>query len=184
VTSAAAGAATPAPSTATARLHGQFLLAGRITTASNVPGEHRGQTVLRTWTFQSTCPTGQCPQVSLARQRSTGIDQVVLQRTGPGTYRGSGSFYAPLRCGARTYPNGALVPFTLTVTITAAGPTSFGELATRVTATYTNRSRRNLTTCVGVLGHDAATYHGRIVPPTTTSGAAAQPISDRSPAGS
>ncbi len=180
---AAGGAAAAVdPLIAVARLQGQFLLAGRVTKANNVPGEHKGQTVSRTWTFASRCPTGgPCPAVDLTRPRQAGTDQLVLALTKPGTYKGFGSFYAPLRCGGRIYRRGALVPFTVTVTVSAAAATRLGVLATRVNATYTNRTRINRTRCVAGLGSDGAKYHGHLVPGGITGGA---PLSGRSPGGS
>jgi hypothetical protein len=99
---------------------------------------------------------------------------VTLHRSKPGYYVGRGSFFAPLRCGKRVYTNGAAVPFTITVRVTAAPQTPPAFVASRVTATYVNQSRRNLTPCVGVLGHDAATYHGHLLlGPQPTGGAGA-----------
>jgi hypothetical protein len=140
---------------------GAFLIAGRITTADNVPGERRGQSFLRTWTFTPTCPAGSCQSIVLARPRALGADTLTLHRRRPGYYTGRAKFYAPVRCGSRTYARGAAVPFTITVTVTAATLDPTGAvLASRVNATYENRARTNLTPCVGVLGHDAASYHG------------------------
>jgi hypothetical protein len=160
--SGGAGISPGAGLTGQARLSGTFVLAGRITTAVRVPGERPGQTVLRNWTFTPQCANGVCAQIGLARQRGPNTDNLLLDHTGPATYSGSGSFFAALKCGTRTYTLGARVPFTVTVTITAAVRSSIGVLATRVSATYTNRRRINRTPCVGVLGHDAATYHGHV----------------------
>jgi hypothetical protein len=169
------------PLIAHARLEGQFLLAGRITKAVNVSGEHQGQTVSRTWTFKPTCAKGACRTVHLTRPRQTGTDRLLLTRSTPGSYKGSGSFYAPLRCGGRTWNRGEFVPFTVTVTVSAALKTRTGTLATRVTASYTNRQRFNRTPCVTAPGSDAASYHGHFVSPNTTGGV---PVSARSPGGS
>ncbi len=168
------------PLLAGARLEGSFLLAGRITKATNVPGEHKGQTVSRTWTFTSSCATGPCSTVDLTRPRQAGTDRLVLVRTKPGTYQAFGSFYAPLRCGGRIKRRGELVPFTVTVTVSAAAQTQFGVFATRVNATYTNQLRINRTRCVAPPANDAAKYHGHLLPPGTTGGA---PLGGRSPAG-
>jgi hypothetical protein len=177
---AAAGAAVN-PLIAGARLDGQFLLAGRITKATNVRGEHKGQTVSRTWTFASTCATGPCATLDLTRTRQTGTDRIVLALTNGGSYKGTGSFYAPLRCGGRTYNRGELVPFTVSVTVSAAVRTDLGIYATRVTATYSNRLRINRTRCVTSPSNEAVAYHGHLVPASTSGGA---PLSGRSPAGS
>jgi hypothetical protein len=167
----AVGAATPAakaavtdPLVGAARLVGTFELAGRITTAVRVTGEHKGQNVIRRWSFLPACSVGSCRTIGLLRVRSGGSDKVKLTRKRPGYYTGSGSFYAPLKCGGKTYGRGEAVPFTVTVTITGALRDATGALvATRVNATYTNKSRRNLTRCVDFPGHDAASYHGHVL---------------------
>jgi hypothetical protein len=168
------------PLIAGARLDGRFLLAGRITEAINVRGEHNGETVSRIWTFASTCAKGPCATLDLTRSRQTGTDRIVLRLMKRGSYKGSASFYAPLRCGSRTYNRGELVPFTVTVTISAAVRTSLGIFATRVTATYSNQRRINRTRCVTTPGSDAANYHGHLLPAST----GGVPLSGRSPAGS
>lgn len=135
-------------------------MTGRITAVRNVHGERRGQTVLRSWTFTPLCPAGPCQYVQLTRQRAAGTDSLVLQLTAADQYSGTGSFYAPLRCRHRTVRKGELVPFTIAVQITNAAIESGSVLATQLSATYTNRTRRNLTRCVAAPRHDAATYHG------------------------
>lgn len=151
------------PSPATARLQGTFLLAGRVTVADDVRGEHRGEAVLRRWTFSSPCAAGPCATVQLVRRRARGTDTVRLRRLSAGYYRGSGRFYAPLRCAKRTYSKGESVPFTIAVRVTAATVANATVLATGVRASYTNRTRTNLTPCFAVLGHDAATYRGHLM---------------------
>ncbi len=157
-TAAAAGAAVPSP-LATARLQGQFTVSGRVTVAVNIRGERARQTVVRTWTFAPTCPAGACPEVGLKRTRASGFDLLRLFQTRTGGYSGHGTFYVPLNCGGTTYPKGESVPFTITVHVTAVSATG---VATAIKATYMNRSRRNLTNCVAVPGHDAATYTGTL----------------------
>ena len=146
------------------RLEGLFVMAGRVSVATRIPGERVGQTVLRAWTFIAPCPAGTCISAVLVRTRGSGgaRDTLTLQRRNPGYYTGSGRFYAPLRCGTKTYPRGELVPFTIAVQVTAATPGT-SPTATRISATYTNRSRTNLTPCFSVLGHDAADYHGHLL---------------------
>lgn len=162
----------PAPTPAVARLQGDFLLAGRVTAAANIRGEHVGQKVSRTWTFAPKCPTGACRSIGLVRRRAGGSDTLLLTRRSPGLYGGSGTFYVPLRCGSRTYSRGASVPFTITVRVSGAALAGGDALATRIDATYTNRSRSNLTPCVMLPAHDAATYHGRVVSPMSPIGGA------------
>ncbi len=159
----ALAASPPAPAPGSARLQGPFLLAGRVSVAQQVRGERRGQKVTRTWTFFPGCPAGACGTVVLIRTRARGKDRVVLHRRAPGYYTGAGTFYAPLRCGSRTYARGERVPFNVTVRVTAAVVFKGVVFATQLRASYTNRSRTNLTPCFAVLGHDAATYTGRLV---------------------
>lgn len=165
--SAASATAAPAPPFPEARIQGSFLLAGRVTVAHAVKGEHVGQSVARLWSFTSTCPSGQCDQVALVRSRANATDSLVLARSGPGAYSGSGSFFLPLRCAGRLYPQGEKVPFTITVNITLAVQFGDGSVATRVSATYRNTRRINRTPCVAALGHDAASYHGHLQPAAT-----------------
>ena len=82
----------------------------------------------------------------------------------PGALRLYPSFYSPLRCAGRLYPQGQKIPFTITVRITQASLVGAVAIATRINATYRNRTRINLTPCVGVLGHDSARYHGQLTP--------------------
>ncbi len=136
----------PAP-----QLQGTFQMTGTVTVANNVRGERVGEIVHRTWTFTPQCPTAPCATVRLVRQRATGTDTLTLHQTGPDSYAGAGRFFAPLRCTGRVYRPGQVVPFKITVHVTATG---------HLNATYVNRSRVNLTPCIGVLGHDAARYTG------------------------
>lgn len=166
--SAALLVATPASAFAAsriarARLQGKFLVQGHVTSAQNVRGEHAGETVLRTWTFTPTCATGACPTVNLVRRRAHASDQVTLHRHGAGYYVGNGIFYAPLRCGGRVYKRGWAVPFKLKVRITLAVVSGHQVIATRISATYLSRARRNRTPCVVAPAHDAASYHGHLV---------------------
>jgi hypothetical protein len=159
----ATASAIPSPPPATARLQGAFELAGRVTVADNVPGERAGDVVDRIWTFTSACPTGPCAAVGLVRPRALAADVLVLHRLGPARYVGGGSFFAPLRCAGRVYPNGEKVLFTITVEITGAVIFGPAVVATRVSATYVNSRRINRTPCVVALGHDAASYHGHVI---------------------
>ncbi len=156
-------AATADPLLAEARLQGRFLLLGHVTAAARVAGERTGQRLLRTWTFVPSCPSGPCPVIGLIRQRSDGSDGVLLTRRGMGAYAGQGMFYAPLRCGRRIYRRGEAVPFTITVQVTATTPVGGSLMASRISATYVNRLRRNLTPCLSLPGHDAASYLGNLV---------------------
>ena len=161
------------PAIGAARLVGTFELAGRITTAVRVKGERKGQSVVRNWSFLPGCPVGSCRTVALLRTRASGSDKVQLTRKRPGYYVGNGTFYAPLGCGGKTYRRGEAVPFTVTVTITAALRDPTGALvAARLGATYTNTFRRNLTRCVDLPGHDAASYHGHVLLGSSAGGTA------------
>jgi hypothetical protein len=147
-------AAPPAPA---AQPQGTFQMTGHVTVAHNVRGEHVGEIVQRTWTFTPQCPTAPCATVQLVRARASGTDTLMLQQTAPGIYAGQGSFSAPLRCHGQVYNPGETVPFRITVRVTAAT----GPVASAISARYVNRSRINLTRCIGLLGHDAAQYTGQ-----------------------
>ena len=148
--------------TGAARLQGSFRMTGRVTTAFNVRGEHVGQRVARLWTFTSTCPSGPCQTVGLLRTRGKGSDSLTLHQNAPGYYVGNGSFYVPLRCGSRIYGRGELVPFRIVVHVTSAIDQNGVVVAGTINASYLNRQRVNLTPCVALKSHDAATYHGQL----------------------
>jgi hypothetical protein len=157
--SAAFASGAGAQASPAALLQGTFLMSGKVTVAHNVRGERVGDVVTRNWTFTPQCPTAPCPTVQLVRQRATGSDMLTLRQTPSGSYAGTGSFYAALRCSGRVYPRGELIPFKITVRVTE----STGTVASAISATYVNRARRNLTPCIGVLGHDSARYEGQLV---------------------
>jgi hypothetical protein len=146
-----------------ARLQGVYAMNGTITKAVGVPGERAGQAVQRTWTFTPQCDTGACTSILLDRPRQGGSDQVVLQSQGGGYYTGEGSFAAPVRCHGRTYRHGIVVPFTISVQITAAGQIGSLVQATQLQATYRNRKRINQTRCVAAPSYDSAGYGGALV---------------------
>jgi hypothetical protein len=153
----------PTPKPSQARLQGQFRMSGHVTDAANVHDVHVGDRVVRTWTFTSSCAIGPCHTVTLTRNRGRGTDHLTLKRRGAGYYTGHSSFYAPLQCGSRVYKRGELVPFTITVRITAASLSGTTVIASRIKGSYTNRSRKNLTPCVLEPSHDAARYTGRLL---------------------
>jgi hypothetical protein len=157
---AGAGSASAQTPATDALLKGSFQMSGRVTVARNVHGERVGQLVTRTWTFTPACATAPCATVQLLRGRSGGTDTLTLEQTHTGSYAGSGVFYAPLRCSARIYPQGQEIPFRITVRVTATN----GTAASTISATYVNRERKNLTPCIGVLGHDSARYVGLLAP--------------------
>lgn len=166
-----------------ARLEGTFALSGRVTVAVHIKGEHRGQHVVRVWSFTPLCPSGACPYVVLTRQRAGGTDTLTLSRVAPGYYRGQSAFAAPLGCGGQPQPSGEMVRFTITVRITATSSSADGLIASHIKARYTNRVRLNSTPCVFPPSHDAAVYRGTLT--STAPTASAQPsVSLRSPAGS
>jgi hypothetical protein len=179
---ASVAAQTPAPGQpGTARIEGKFEMLGTVTVASDIRGERRGQRAKRVWTFNSSCATGQCATLVLVRQRSGGTDRLTLRRRTAGDYTGTGLFYVPLRCAGHMVRRGESVPFTITVRITGAEIVGTADVASALSATYTNRSRRNLTRCVALPGHDAASYTGKLtaLPPPPNGG-----VSGLSPAGS
>jgi hypothetical protein len=148
-----------------ATLQGSFQMSGRITLARHIRGEHVGQHVSRTWTFTPRCPSGPCSSVTLVRSRATGTDTLVLSESTSGAYTGSSAFYLPLRCAGKLYARGERVPFKIIVRATATSVVNGTVVVTAISATYRNRSRRNLTPCVAVLGRDAASYSGTLEQP-------------------
>jgi hypothetical protein len=167
--------AQPPADPATARLQGEFQMLGRVTVAQNIRGERRGEKAKRIWRFTSACAVGQCRTVRLVRHRAGGVDRVTLKRHGAGYYTGTGVFYAPLRCASQEVRRGEAVPFRLTLRITGGELSTGIDIASAVQATYTNGSRRNLTRCVAIPGHDAAVYSGTFMtlpsPPPTSANA-------------
>jgi len=149
------------PAPVQSRLAGTFQMAGRVTAAHDVRGEHVGEVVQRTWTFTPLCVTGPCAQVRLFRGRAGATDTLILTETSPGHYAGTGRFFAPLKCAGTVYSMGEEVPYTIRLRVTATMTASDGTvLAQQVSATYVNKSRLNLTRCVIVLGHESARYTG------------------------
>jgi hypothetical protein len=139
---------------------------GRVTVANGVQGERKGQRVRRTWAFLSTCPSGPCPVVNLARERSLHqVEQLVLSQAGPQRYVGHGQFFVRLRCNRRVYPQGGIAYTTIKLTITRTVVVQSTPFATAIKATYTNPRRVNHTPCPGSLGRDAGTYSGKLTSP-------------------
>jgi PKD domain len=138
-------------------------MAGRVTLAKGVRGEHRGQRLARTWRFAPTCPTGPCAQVTLKRQRSRHrVQTLQLRRVRPNRYVGRGRFYVALRCGARTYPHGGVAFTIVRVRVRTAQTVQATPFATRIAATYRNPRRVNRTPCAGSIGRDGGVYSGRL----------------------
>jgi hypothetical protein len=136
-------------------------MTGRVTVERYVRGEHVGEVVQRTWTFTPLCATGPCAQVRLFRGRASDTDTLILTETAPGHYSGSGRFFAPLKCAGTVYSMGEEVPYLINLQVTATTAAPDGTvLAQQISATYVNKSRKNLTRCVIVLGHDSARYTG------------------------
>jgi len=152
---------------------------GTVTVAQDIRGERHGEKAKRLWSFTSRCAAGHCRTVRLVRHRAGGLDRLTLRRRRAGYYTGNGLFYAPLRRASKYVRRGEAVPFTITLRITGGELSTGTDIASAVHATYTNRSRTNLTRCVAIPGHDAAVYSGTLMtlpsPP---------PASAQSPAGS
>jgi hypothetical protein len=152
-----------------ARLDGSFAMNGRITFAEDVYGEHTGGRVHRTWTFFPHCAVGVgvCKRVTVVRQRSgrLKLDVLVLKRVSPGVYVGHGRFWVALRCAGRVERHGGLATEKITVRITQTQMVGKTPSATGLSASYENPSRTNLTRCPGGIGHDAASYAGRLTSP-------------------
>lgn len=96
--SPAAAAAAP-----NARVSGTFAMRATVTSAVDVSGEYSGETLSRRWVIvPDACTRNVCSALQLDRQRGDGLySAVTLRRRGPGTYSGSGVFYAALECRHR-----------------------------------------------------------------------------------
>jgi PKD domain len=149
------------------RLAGTFAMRGTLTNVENVLGERRGERVRRTWSFFPRCAKGACSRVTLKRGRSARriLDVVGLVRKGRGHYVGRGAFWIALRCAGAVVKHGGRAHEIISVRVTRTATVGTTRLATRLSATYTNPSRTNLTRCPGGIGHDAARYQGRLATP-------------------
>jgi PKD repeat protein len=175
---ALAALAVSAPAQARAAVDARFapgyVMHGLITTAVRVRGEHRGQTVIRRWTFQPrSCSPIACAALVLHRSRARGrIARVILQRDAPGRYAGSGRFYSALRCRRRIYRRGEVVPYRITVQVAQVVSIDGIPIASELQATYVNRRRLDRTPCPLGPSHDAARYTGAAAPLPTPPAAA------------
>lgn len=149
------------------RLVGNFQMRGTLTSVDNVFGEHRGESVYRTWSFFPHCARGGCNRVTLKRRRSGRriLDVVGLVRRGRDLWVGRGGFWIILRCAGALVKHGGRAHEIISVRVTATATVGTTRLATRLRATYANPSRTNLTRCPGGIGHDAARYRGRLTTP-------------------
>jgi hypothetical protein len=147
-----------------ARVAGTFTMHARVTKAVNVRGEQRGQLLHRTWTVRPQgCNGAICAQLVLDRERSAGRhDMLTLFRTGRGVYAGHGAFDVALRCRGVVYRQGAHAPYRISLHIRSAKLVNGIPFARSVTATYSNRYRRNTTPCRLGSSHDAARYRGTV----------------------
>ena len=157
-----------------ARVLGTFAMVATVTTAVGVNAEYAGQTLRRTWKIvPSQCKASLCRRLTLERQRSSGIVELVrLQRTGRGRYAGTGAFYVSLSCLGRTYRLGSLVPFQITLTVAATVRVKTIWFARRLSATYVNPERSDDTPCPLGPSDDAARYQGRLRSPVPSPPAA------------
>jgi hypothetical protein len=147
-----------------ARLRGTFEMTGTISFAENVFGEHRGETVVRSWRFRPWCASGPCRAVTLYRKRSDQgiLNVVILRRRAPGVYVGEGRFWVALRCAGQVVLHGGLARERITVRVIRAQMIGNRRYATALRANYVNPSRTNLSRCPGAIGHDAAKYDGQL----------------------
>jgi hypothetical protein len=137
---------------------------GRITVADDVRGEHAGQRVHRTWTFDPHCKHGACKHVVVKRRRSARgiLDTVTLNRQSPGVYSGWGHFWMALECNGRVVRHSGVAAERITVRITRAARAGRTRYATAISASYFNPYRHQYTRCPGIIGHDSATYTGHL----------------------
>jgi hypothetical protein len=163
---ASGGVAATAAHASGTRLQGSFRMRGTITLAEHVYGEHRGQHVVRIWTFSPHCDTGGCRRITLTRRRARRkINVLVLRRRGPGLYVGRGHFRVALNCAGHIDRGGGLALERIRVRIVHTLLVNGVRYATALRASYSNPSRRNLTACPGGIGRDAARYRGALVNP-------------------
>jgi PKD repeat protein len=167
-----------------ARVVSTFVMAGRITTAVRVRGEHPGQLITRHWQFSGQgCTASVCRRLTLRRERADHrFSRIVLARVGVGRYAGRSRFFAALRCRGRRYSRGEEVPYRITVQVTQAAPVEGVQFAARLAATYTNARRLDRTRCPLGPSHDAAVYTGTAAPlpspPVAAFTAAVDPATD------
>ena len=168
-------AALPAAAVAApdARVSGTFSMRAKVTSAVDVVGEHRGEILSRRWVIvPGGCTVDVCRSLQLDRQRSDNLYSVItLSRRGPGSYAGSGVFYAALECRGRIHPHGSRIPYRITLRVAATREVGGIVFASRIVATYVNRRRSDSTRCPLAPSHDAGVYTGRLTsglpsPPT------------------
>jgi hypothetical protein len=138
-----------------------------VTVAVNVRGEHRGELLHRLWTVSALdCRGSVCQRLRLRRQRSDGHhSRIVLHRVAPGRYAGAGRFFIALRCLGRTYRQGAVARYRITLAVAAWTAVEDVRFARRITATYSNPMRIDRTPCPLGPSHDAARYSGHALAP-------------------
>ncbi|HET9073969.1 MAG TPA: hypothetical protein VFN48_05265 [Solirubrobacteraceae bacterium] len=162
---------------------GRFSVTGRITHAVGIPGERPGERIRRVWTIvPRDCRESDCARLELTRTRAAGHRaRMILHRVGFGLYRGTSRFDAPVRCLGRVAPHGSVVPYLITLRVTAFALVDGLRLATAFRATYFNPRRIDHTICPLGDVHDAARYVARIItaappPPTTTTTTTTTPV--------
>jgi hypothetical protein len=163
-----------------ARVTGTFTMSATVTAARNVPGEHVGQLLTRTWVLNGLeCAASVCPSLTLEREREAGVHETLtLARTGPGTYAGGSTFYVPLRCHHRLHPHGTRAPYRIEVAVAGVETVQGVAFARQIAATYVNPRRIDATRCPLGPSHDAATYTGSATSPLL----APEPPAPESPA--
>ncbi len=158
------------------RVLGRFLMSGTVSIAVGIPGEQPGEQLARTWRVRPyDCEESYCPRIVLVRNRGAQREsKLTLHRIGAGAYRGTGSFFVPLKCLGRTYQRGSLAPYVITLRVTQWTQRGAVRYATRIYATYVNTQRSDRTRCPLGVVHDAAHYRGELksalppAPVTTT----------------
>ena len=141
LTVTATAAAQPGPAHAVdARVAASFVMHGRIVAALRVRGERRGRRITRTWAFTGqACAGNVCRRLLLRRERTDRhYSSLVLRRVGRGRYAGTGMFYAGLESKGKLYPQGEVVPYRITLTVTQIVAIQGIRFARGVDATYLN----------------------------------------------
>jgi hypothetical protein len=174
----------PASSGTNVRVLGRFLMIGTVATAQGIPGERPGERVTRTWRIRPYgCAGSDCARVVLVRHRGAQREsKLTLRRIGAGAYRGTGTFWVPLKCLGRTSAHGSLAAYVITLRVT--GWTARGAIryATVLTATDTNSERSDRTRCPLGIVRDSARYVGILKSALPASSAPWAPTTTTAPA--
>lgn len=161
-----------------ARLDGEALITLKLTQDDLNP-DGKGTELNRVYEFTSSCESGPCPEIEVARERPDG-DRVYyqLQQLAPGVYEGTTSYQGPgFSCSSGPYKSPGTLTETLhleTTTRTEAGQASavrgritvqLPELVGPIEPASCAKEIRKLGLAVGDRPTQAASFDGRVVIP-------------------